>query len=52
MKELSSAIVVLTGAAVFAFGLKFTNSETQLFVMTAGGVVALLGLFRWWKLTS
>jgi hypothetical protein len=48
MKSISASIIVLSGAIVLSAGGLVTHSDTSLFMMFAGGIVGLIGLYGWW----
>jgi len=48
MRVLSAAILVLAGAICFSAGALVSHSDTQVFVMFCGGVLAAVGLSAWW----
>jgi hypothetical protein len=49
MKSISAAIVVLAGAIIFASGSFNQHGDTQGMVCAVGGIVALIGMWRWWQ---
>ncbi len=53
MKSLSGSIVVAAGLATLVAGAMMRgSSDTGLFIMSAGGLVSLLGLAFWIKSLS
>jgi hypothetical protein len=47
MKAISASIIVLSGAIVFAAGALTNHGDTQLFVCSAGGLLAIIGFCAW-----
>ncbi len=47
MKAIGAAIITLAGAIVFATGATIQHGDTQVFVCIVGGVLGLIGLYRW-----
>jgi hypothetical protein len=48
MKTIAASIIVLAGAILMASGAH-VKTDTQNFMMMAGGVVGLVGLAAWYK---
>lgn len=46
-KPISSAIVVLAGSILVAFGGHIAHADTQTFVMAIGCLVGFVGLLAW-----